>query len=121
MSEVQFLPGVPANHILDRLSKAGGNEVVSGKLASPESSAALAVNTFGWFIDRPQLLQPFPPLAATFPARMVDVEYCARFPWNGGRHPWLDAVVETDRHLIGVESKRFEPYRDKNDLARSGL
>jgi hypothetical protein len=117
VSEGQFLPGVPVTHILDRLSKAGGNEVESGKLASPESSAALAVNTFGWFIDRPGLLPPFPLLTATFPARMVDVEYCARFPWSGGRHPWLDAVVETDRHLIGVESKRFEPYRDKKAIS----
>ena len=35
-----------------------------------------------------------------------------RFPWPGGRHPWLDAVVETETHVIGVESKRFEPFRD---------
>ena len=35
-----------------------------------------------------------------------------RFPWRGGRHPWLDAAVETGTHLIGVESKRFEPFRD---------
>lgn len=35
-----------------------------------------------------------------------------RFPWSGGRHPWLDVAVETETHLIGIESKRFEPYRD---------
>ena len=36
---------------------------------------------------------------------------CARFPWSGGRHPWLDAVVWTATQLIGVESKRYEPFR----------
>jgi hypothetical protein len=41
MSEL-FLPGVPVEHVLRRLAKAGGNEVASGKLASPDSSAALA-------------------------------------------------------------------------------
>ena len=105
-----FLPGVPEAHVLKRLSEAGGNEVASGKLESPISSAALAVNTFGWFVDRPELLPAFPSLASIFPATFVDVEYCARFPWAGGRHPWLDAIIETDRHLIGVESQRFEPY-----------
>jgi hypothetical protein len=112
-----FLPGVPVSYIVDRLAKAGGNEVESGKLASPESSAALAVNTFGWFVERPECLPPFPGLESAFPAKLVDVEYCARFPWSGGRHPWLDAVVETETHLIGVESKRFEPFRDKKTVS----
>src|SRR6202008_4644116 len=31
---------------------------------------------------------------------------------SGGTHPWLDAVVQTKSQLIGVESKRFEPFRD---------
>ena len=30
---------------------------------------------------------------------------------KGGRHPWLDALVVTPSALIGIESKRFEPYR----------
>ncbi len=33
-------------------------------------------------------------------------------PGAGGRHPWLDAAIETATQLIGVESKRFEPFRD---------
>lgn len=36
-----------------------------------------------------------------------------RFPWAGGRHPWLDAAIETATHLIGVESKRYEPFRSR--------
>ena len=108
-----FLPGVPAAHILARLAKAGGGEIESGKFASPESSAALACNTFGWFIDRPGELPPLPGMQPNETASLVDVEYSPRFPWRGGRHPWLDAFVETDNQLIGVESKRFEPYRDR--------
>ena len=55
-----FLPGVSAAHVLARLAKAGGDELDSGKFASPESSAALACNTFGWFVDRPDELPPLP-------------------------------------------------------------
>jgi hypothetical protein len=117
--EVTFLPGVPAEHVISRLRSAGGKEIESGKLASPESSAALAVNTFGWFVERPHLLPPLPGLEGAGTPTRVDVEYCARFPWSGGRHPWLDAVVETSTHLVGVESKRFEPYRDRKVVSLS--
>lgn len=110
----EFLPGVPSAHVLGRLSAAGGNEVGSGKLASPQSSADLAVNTFGWFIERPELLPPFSTVKSLeWPALKVEVEFCARFPWSGGKHPWLDAWIETSSAVIGVESKRFEPYRDR--------
>lgn len=109
----KFLPGVPEDRILSLLASAGGNELESGKLDSPESSAALAVNAFGWFLDRPADLPPFPPLAdIDWPAQRVDIERQMRFPWRGGRHPWLDAALETPTHLIGIESKRFEPFRD---------
>ena len=108
-----FLAGVPEHLIRAALAKAGGNEIESGRLDSPESSAAQAVNAFGWFIERPGDLPPFPPLAdLDWPAVRVDVERQMRFPWRGGRHPWLDAAVETDSHVIGVECKRFEPFRD---------
>lgn len=114
-----FLPGVAADHVTERLSQAGGKEIESGKLASPESSAALAVNTFGWFIERPHLLPPPPGLKGVGTPVRVDVEYCARFPWSGGRHPWLDAIIETPTHLVGVESKRLEPYRDRKTVSLS--
>jgi hypothetical protein len=107
-----FLPGVPVGYVRERLYKADGHELSSGKLASSESSAALAVNTFGWFHDRPERLPLFSMLGMTAPrASLVEVEYCARFPWSGGRHPWLDAWIETHEAVVGVESKRFEPYR----------
>lgn len=108
-----FLPGVPEDRVRTALAAAGGNEIESGKLDSPQSSAALAVNAFGWFVERPADLPPFSPLAdLDWPAHRVDVERQMRFPWRGGRHPWLDAAVETATHLIGIESKRFEPFRD---------
>jgi hypothetical protein len=115
-----FLPGVPVEQVEAALIAAGGNEIDSGKFGSPESSAALAVNAFGWFINRPHDLPPFPGLADIgLPATRVDVERQMRFPWRGGRHPWLDAAVETPTHLIGVESKRFEPFRDKKKVKLS--
>ena len=56
----QFLPGVPAQAVLSALRRSPGNELASGKFASPESSAALAANAFGWFLDRPGQLPPLP-------------------------------------------------------------
>lgn len=114
-----FLPGVPARYVLERLAKADGHEVSSGKLESPQSSAALAVNTFGWFQDRPERLPAFPMLGLTSQPTIVEVEYCARFPWSGGKHPWLDAWVETPETITGVESKRFEPFRDRKKVELS--
>jgi len=119
MIEDLFLPGVPIAHVCARLAAAGGDEIGSGKFAHPESSAALAVNAFGWFVERPIDFPPFPGTAAMGTPERVEVEYCARLPWSGGRHPWLDAVVITPTHLIGVESKRFEPFRDTKAVSLS--
>ena len=119
MSGPQLLPGIPASHVLARLAQAGGKEVESGKLLSPESSAALAVNCFGWFIERPKQLPSLKGVETAGIPELVDVEFCARFPWSGGRHPWLDAVVQTPTTLIGIESKRFEPFRDVKSVSLS--
>jgi hypothetical protein len=115
-----FLPGVPEEHVKESLLVAGGNELASGKFHSAESSAALAVNVFGWFVERPEMLPIMPGMpSAEWPAQRVEVEYCARFPWRGGKHPWLDAFVETRGYLIGIESKRFEPFRDSKQVSFS--
>lgn len=108
-----LLPGISVDRIAAALGAAAGQELASGKFGSPESSSALAVNGFGLFLENPGALPPFPCLHdLDWPALTVDVERQMRFPWSGGRHPWLDAAVETASHLIGVESKRFEPFRD---------
>ncbi len=109
---VRFLPGVPAEQLEAIYAAAPGNEIASGKFDSPESSAALAANTFGFFLNRPSIFPPLPGCEdVEWPASSLFVEKQVRFPWSGGRHPWLDALIVTPSALIGVESKRFEPFR----------
>lgn len=110
MTDPVFLPGVPAEAVLAALRRAPGNEVASGKFDSPDSSAALVANAFGWFLDRPQALPPLPGVPMGQP-ESVEIEAEMRFPWTGGRHPWLDAAITTPTTFVGVESKRYEPFR----------
>jgi hypothetical protein len=112
MTDPAFLPGVPAAAVLAALRRAPGNELASGKFDSQESSAALVANTFGWFLDRPKLLPPLPGAPMGQPDE-VEIEAEMRFPWSGGRHPWMDAVLTTSTTLVGVESKRYEPFRPR--------
>ena len=109
----RWLPGVPAEEIEAIFRAAPGNEIDRGKLDSPESSAALAGNAFGFFLHRAGVLPPLPRCEqAGWPAESLAIEKTIRFPWNGGRHPVLDALLVTPNALIGVESKRFEPFRE---------
>ena len=105
-----FLPDLPVEKILARYGASPGSEVKSGKFDSDDSSAFLVANAFGWFLDRPEMLPAFPGFGGPAPFR-VEVEHEMRFPWAGGRHPWLDVGVETETLLIGVDSKRYEPFR----------
>ena len=115
MSDDLFLPGLPADRIRAAYLAAPGNEIESGKFASPESSAALVANSFGLFLNQPGILPPLPGTAQLgWPARSVGLEVTVRFPWSGGRHPCLDVLILTDTSLIGVESKRYEPFRPKS-------
>jgi len=113
-----FLPGLPADALLAALRRSPGNELDSGKFDSPESSSALAVNAFGWFLERPALLPPLPTVPMGLP-ETVEIEAEMRFPWKGGRHPWLDVAVTTATSLVGVESKRYEPFRPGKAVAFS--
>ncbi|MBB3981157.1 hypothetical protein GGR44_000788 [Sphingobium fontiphilum] len=115
-----LLPGVPVERVAAALGSAAGQELASGKFGSRQSSAALAVNGFGYFLEYPTGLPAFPSLSdLDWAALSVEIERQMRFPWSGGRHPWLDAAVETETHLIGVESKRFEPFRDSKQAKLS--
>ena len=110
----RFLPGVPADQVEAIFNAAPGNEIATGKFDSPESSAALAANTFGFFLNRPQDLPPLPGCdSAEWPATSVTLEAMLRLPLKGRYHPVLDALVTTPDALIGIESKRFEPFRTK--------
>ena len=108
----RFLPGVPGENIERILDAAPGDEIGRGKFDHPESSAALAANAFGFFLHRAGELPPLPScLGARWPARSLAIEATVRFPWSGGHHPVLDCLVATPSALIGIESKRFEPFR----------
>ena len=110
----RFLPGVPAEQVEATFNAAPGNEIASGKFDSPESSAALAANTFGFFLNRPGSLPPLPGCNfVTWPATSMTLEATLRLPLRGRYHPVLDALVTTPTALIGIESKRFEPFRTK--------
>ena len=115
MTKDRFLPGVPARLVEEMLNAGAGNEIASGKFDSPESSAALSANAFGFFLERPADMPPIPGLAAdmTAPAVSIALEKQVNFPWRGGRHPVLDVLITAPSALVGVESKRFEPFRDK--------
>lgn len=108
----RFLPGVPGAEIEKALNAAPGDEITSGKFDSPESSAALVANALGFFLHRAFDLPVLPGCEEeVWPAQSLSIEAEIRFPWPGGRHPFLDCLVETPSALIGIESKRFEPYR----------
>ena len=110
----RWLPGVPGCCIEKIFNAAPGNEIKSGKFDSPESSARLAANAFGFFLCHPACLPPLPGCKCKcWPAVSLKLEQEVRFPWRGGLHPVLDVLVETRCALIGIESKRFEPFRDK--------
>ena len=113
MPSSRFLPGVPGPQIEEILNAAPGNELKTGKFDSPKSSAALAVNAFGFFLNRAQDLPPLPGCEQdAWPATSLTLEEKVRFPWKCGRHPHPDVLITTPSALIGVESKRFEPFRD---------
>ena len=110
----RFLPGVSGGQVEAAFGAAPGNEIANGKFDNPESSTALAANTFGFFLNRVQELPPLPSCEGkVWPARSLALEARVRFPWRGGRHPVLDCLVATPSALIGIESKRYEPFRAK--------
>ena len=114
MTKDRFLPGVPAHLVEEMLNAGAGNEIARGKFDSPESSAALSANVFGFFLERPADMPPIPGRAAEMTPRAVAIalEKQINFPWRGGRHPVLDVLITAPSALVGVESKRFEPFRD---------
>src|SRR5690348_10362454 len=104
--DAAILPHLPRARIKACYAQAPGDEL-RGKFISAESSAALAANAFGLFLEQPQLLEGLPGQRAL----EVGLECELRFPWAGGRHPCLDVLIEGAEALIGVESKRYEPFR----------
>lgn len=60
LQQEAFLPGVPASLVQAFYNAAPGNEIATGKFTSPESSAALVANAFGFFLNRPHDLPILP-------------------------------------------------------------
>jgi hypothetical protein len=105
MTDPSFLPGVPADAVLAALARLPGLD-----LDSPDSSAALVANTFGWFLTRPRLLLPFPGVPMGLP-ESVELGVELQLPMRGVRHPRVDAVLTTPTTLVGIVSKRYQPFR----------
>ena len=116
----RFLPGVPGPQIEAIYRAAPGREITGkppgcDRFDSPQSSAALAANTFGFFLNRAGELPPLPGCEnEAWPATFLTLEKEVRLPkgirW-GPNHPHLDVLVAMSSALIGIESKRFEPFR----------
>ncbi len=107
-----FLPGLPVALIRACYAAAPGTEIATGKFDNRRSSAALAANTFGKYLGRPEDMPRLPSdTGHDWPPRQVQLEATLRFPWPGGRHPCLDVLITTESRVIGIKSKRFEPFR----------
>ena len=117
----RFLPGVPAHRVEHMFAAAPGNEIDSGNIDSPESSSALDANAFGFFLERANALLPLPGLEnAGWPAKQLALQAKVHMPWR--RSPAvLDVLVVTQAAVIGIESKRFEPFRSKRPAEFSDL
>jgi hypothetical protein len=114
MDDDFFLPGLPVESIRAAYIAAPGNEIASGKFTSLESSAALVANAFGLFLENPASIPSLPGTSdCGWPAETVKLEAVVRLPWSGGHHPCLDVLIATRACLIGIESKRYEPFRLK--------
>ena len=108
------MPGLPVGLVKEIYANAPGNEIGSGKFSHPESSAALAANTFGLFLTCPGDMPPIPGFEQGWSsAKSLSLEATLRFPWDKGRHPCVDVLVTTETAVFAIESKRFEPYREK--------
>jgi hypothetical protein len=107
-----ILPGLPTEIICREHLKFDDNEIESGRILSSRSSAVVVANTFGPFLQNPNLLPSFIDHLNFTPATFVGLEHCAYFPWSRshGRHPRLDVMMESEDHLIGIEAKRYEPF-----------
>jgi len=88
---------VPGSEIESILNAAPGNEIASGKFDSPESSAALAANAFGFFLRRASDLPALPGCKKDkkdkkemWPAQSLSIEAMLRFPWRHLLDEWTN-------------------------------
>lgn len=120
-----LLWGLPTERIRADVSRGDGDEIGRGRIFSPRSSTALAVNAFGPFFERTRALPPLPGLDEYgWPASRIEAESKLPFPWSKGSLvgvPNLDVLIETATAIIGIESKRFEPWDRKSKPSSKSL
>lgn len=126
--EDNLVPGVNMDVLKEFFERGRGGELNFGengelpKFCAICSSSALAANTFGWFKDKPGVIQKlaFPvmiglPDFGTFKDARLE-ERLAIF--RGGTPPHLDAWLEGDSGILAVESKLLEPlYQSAIDFS----
>lgn len=109
-----LLPGLPVEEILACYAAAAGNEIDSGKFGSIESSAALAANTFGFFLRSPQLLPAFPDTQDLgWPASMVTLEGVLRI---GSVSCILDCDIATAAGCLANHGLELPPRELANSV-----
>jgi hypothetical protein len=97
-----LMPGVDLATVENDLRRGDGNEMTT-KLRAVHSSAALAVNCFARFKNRPDDIA----ILGEQGARQVEFE--KKLPiFRGGRAPNIDVWIERDRYGVAVESKLLE-------------
>lgn len=100
--EENLVPGVRPEHFEAELSKGSGEEL-KRKFMAVHSSSCLAVNSFAWFKDRPDLLTL---LGRRAPAVLAFERQLRIFP---NRQPAnLDVWLEFDDATVAIESKMLE-------------
>jgi hypothetical protein len=101
-----LLPGVPVDEVLERYRRAAGDEIGRGKFTSRQSSAALAANTFGYFMQRHGDLPPFPRWVAAWSPRRVVPE------GTGQRKPIARFKCRANLHLPDRCNRRKGQHND---------
>lgn len=126
-----ILPGLPNDLIRAQYVAAPGNEFESGKFLSEESSACLAANTFGFFLDKPATIPSFPIEGENFwPPHSVRLEVENRFPWSGGDTPgsmlslklnhwsWASRASVTSRSGVNARPNCLKPTGGRYGASR---
>ena len=113
----RFLPGVPGEQIEEIYNTAPGKRNRKGQVRQPGIISRSRREHLRFL---PQSTGDLPPLPGCedveWPAHSLALEKEVRFPWKARwGHPVLDVLIATSAALIGIESKRFEPFRDKPD------
>ena len=100
MEDRSLLPGLPRDMIRAAYLGAPGDEIESGKFASPESSAALVANAFGLFLTNPATFPALPGTAdCGWPAKSVALEAVSVVSVDRGPAP-LPGCFDRDQHRL---------------------